>query len=810
MTRTTLAMALGIGGCLFATEAAAVEPMSCFQRFAQPSALVGGAARATTMPVTLATTFHPAPGCVYGLSPDLARMVPVADAELDFAELAEQLARGAALDAAPHTIYARARTGTGGVESVFRESCTDVLFSDRIAFEARVDTSTRLLHVRRRAATESTLRAANLSDCGAPRLVLRFVAVPDGQEPAYLTRVPDDAEHDLALDRSEVILGAPGRFAVYATRPSVPGNPRPAMLVGRLALDSPLTELRRAMSTPAVADQPWFRAEWRDDRMVFARAAGSESAALWHEVVLAAASEQLWLTDIPSSPQDLHPRVHGRLGVTSGRDGFVLPNGMVDAAMRARFGRAGAVMTPTLQEWESLRRGLQVCVAERYASAGPTASPSQLPADTRCARLANVSPAVTLAAAQAATTPAPAPATQLCLRRKQWRLSARGMTPERDLPSACLALDGSAPGGVSLASVGDRAALSGSPAGLFLCIENHCRPFAADPEGRGVRVWRAGLAELRRASTPEGATSREALTLARFVVVDPLTDLHPVGLASGAAVPTTTVTPEEDADRADELRAGPWSTVAHDEVDVFAYVRRRNAMRFYFTSTAAVSALWNAADRETVLTTQLPVVGGVQRTEVSPPPSGLVVLLTRDATCPTEPSTGVRARAPFDPDARLVDQTVHAWLARDLGGDAPFECLAHAAFRVREARALAPTSWLHLGVLGDAQAAFFLADPVSFGVMYPLGFAHARLPVGFHVEGAVSVTASVNFSDGELSRAGAGVSLALGWGPLGLVPRLITVGAMLHLATGSAQNNPWVSPYVGLNLNTLVDALGGR
>ncbi|MFO0630360.1 MAG: hypothetical protein U0325_32690 [Polyangiales bacterium] len=43
---------------------------------------------------------------------------------------------------------------------------------------------------------------------------------------------------------------------------------------------------------------------------------------------------------------------------------------------------------------------------------------------------------MTLAAAQAATTPAPAPATQLCLRRKQWRLSSRGMTPERDLPSA--------------------------------------------------------------------------------------------------------------------------------------------------------------------------------------------------------------------------------------------------------------------------------------------------------------------------------------------------------------------------------------
>ncbi|MEZ4393810.1 MAG: hypothetical protein R3A48_22285 [Polyangiales bacterium] len=810
MAPTKLAVTIGICASLLAGEAWAVEPMSCFQRFAQPSSLAVGAARVTTMPVTLATTFHPSPGCVYGLAPDAARMVPLADAELDFAAVVEQLSRGASLDASPHTIFARTRAGAGAVESVFRESCTDVLFSDGLAFEARVDTSTRLLHVRRRALSDTTRRAANLSDCGASRVLLRFVALRDDAPPAFVARVPDEGAEDLALDRREIILGAPGRFAVYAARPSTPGDPRPAVLVGRLALDSPLTELRRAMSTAAREDQPWFRAGWSGDRMVFSRAQGTESDALWHEMVLAASSEQVWLADVPATSDDAHPRVHGALRVTAGRDGFVLPAGMVERAMRERYGRAGGAMSPNLREWETLRRGLQVCVAERYAHAPDAASPSRLPSDTRCARLASVTPAITLQSAQAAADAAPATPGQLCLQRNLWRLTARGMVPERALPPQCLTLGADPPSTLPLASVGDRASLAGAGQGHFLCIENHCRPVVAEEGGRGLRVWRAGLAELRRATSAEGALSRESLTLARFVAIDPLTDLHPVGLISGAPIPASETSPEDEAERADELRPGPWSTVPHDELDVFAYVRRRNALRLYLTTTPAGAGLWNTRERETVLTTQLPVAGGVQRSEGSPPGSGLVVLLTREATCPTEPSAGARARPAYDPDARVVDQTVHAFVARDLGAGEPFECVAHAAFRVREARAVAPTSWLHLGLLGDAQAAFFLADPVSFGVIYPVAYAQARLPVGFHLEGAVSATASVNFSDGELSRAGAGVSLALGWGPLGVAPRMISVGAMLHLATGSTDNNPWVSPYVALNLASILDALGGR
>lgn len=800
MARTHLALALGLAVALIAPPAAAVEPMTCFQRFAQPSSLASATARATTMPVTLATTFHVSPACVYGLAPDAARMTAVPEREMDFAELVEQLAPGGS---AAHTVYARPRAG-GGVESIFRESCTDVLFSDGLAFDARVDTSTRLLHVWRRDASELPARGGALSDCGAARVVLRFVPLDGDAPPPSLARVPESAERDLGTDRREVILGAPGRFAVYASRPSVPGNPRPAVLVGRLSLDSPLTALRRAMSTAAREDQPWFRPDWRGDRMVFARGPGVDDEALWHEVVLASSSDQLWLTDAPASPTDLHPRVHGPLQVTAARDGFVLPAGMVERAMRDRYGRAGAVMAPTLREWETLRRGLQVCVAERYARARVDATPARLPADTRCARLTSVSSAVALPGAD------PAHPRQLCLRRSQWRITARGMARERALPEQCMAFPGDPPATLPLASVGDRAALVGDGAGLSLCIENHCRAVPSDEGNSGLRLWRAGLAELRRASAPEGATSRETVTLARFVVIDPLTDFHPAGLVSGAPIPQSQREPEDEAERADELRPGPWQTVLHDEPEVFAYVRRRSAMRFFVTATPSAAGIWNAADRETVLTSQLPVVGGVQRADVSPPPSGLVVLLSRDATCPTEPSAGFRARAPADPDGRLIDQTVHAFLARDLGSAAPFECIAHAAFRVREARAIAPTSWLHLGLLGDAQAAFFLAEPFSFGVIYPLGFANARLPLGFNVEGAVSLTAAVNFSDGELSRAGAGVSLALGWGPLGLAPRLISVGAMLHLATGSANDNPWVSPYVSLNVATLIDAIGGR
>lgn len=798
MARPHLALALGLAAALIAPPAAAIEPMTCFQHFAQPSSLASSAARATTMPVTLATTFRVSPACVYGLAPDAARMTAAPDREMDFAELVEHLTRAAPAERPVHTIFARPASGSGGVESIFRESCTEVLFSDGLAFDARVDTSTRLLHVRRR-------DTAPASDCGASRVVLRFVPVEAGGAPDFIARVPDNAETDLRTDRRDVILGAPGRFAVYAARPSAPGNPRPAVLVGRLSLDSPLTTLRRAMTTAAREDRPWFVPDWRGDRFVFARGPGADEETFWHEAVLAASSDQLWLTDAPSTPEELHPRVHGPLQVTAARDGFVLPQGMVDRVMRDRYGRAGAAMAPTLREWETLRRGLQVCVAERYARTHHEASPSRLPADTRCARLTSVSSPVALPGVD------PARPRQLCLRRNQWRITARGMTAERALPETCMAFPGDPPSTLPMASVGDRAALvGGSASGLSLCIENHCRAVPADEGANGMRLWRAGLAELRRTSTPEGATARETVALARFVVIDPLTDFHPAGLASGAPIPQPQREPEDEAERADELRPGPWQTVPHDEPEVFAYVRRRNAMRFLLTTTPGVAALWNAVDRETVLTAQLPVVGGVRRADVSPPPSGLVVLLSREGTCPAEPSAGFRARAPFDPDARLVDQTVHAFLARDLGGAAPFECVAHAAFRVREARAIGPTSWLHLGLLGDAQAAVFLAEPFAFGVIYPVGYANARLPVGFHVEGAVSITSAVNFSDGELSRAGAGVSVALGWGPLGLAPRLVSVGAMLHLATGSANDNPWVSPYVSLNVATLIDALGGR
>lgn len=814
MARTTLATTTALLFSLLARDAWAVEPMSCFQRFAQGSALVGGASRATTLPVTLATTFHPSSECVYGLTPELSRMSPVADAELDFAELVEQLARGAALSDSPHTIYARTRRGAGTMESIFRESCTDVLFSDGLAFEARVDTSTRLLHVRRRAITDTPQRAANLSDCGASRVVLRFVPLTDDAQPPFLARVPEGGAEALGVEVREVILGAPGRFGVYAARPSTAGNPRPAVLVGRLALDSPLTELRRAMSVAARDEQPWFRASWISDRLVFTRSSGAESEALWHEMVLGASSRQVWLTDVPAGPDDTHPRVHGPLDLVASRDGFALPEGLVDRAMRARYGRAGAVMSPDLREWEGLRRGLQLCVAERYAHSPAESSPAQLPPDTRCARLANVTPAITLQSAQSARSvaeaSAPPTAQEFCLRRAQWRLTAQGMTPERALPAACQTLGVEPPATIPIASVGDRVTLSGPAAGHYLCIENHCRAITSDDQGRGMRVWRAGLAELRRASSPEGALSRETLSLARFIAIDPLTDLHPVGLISGAPIPTSERSPEEDADRADERRASPWSTVPHDEVDVFGFVRRRNALRLYLTTTPSAAGLWNARDPETVLTTQLPVVGGVQRSDGAPPPSGLVVLLSREGTCPAEPAAGFRARPAYDPEARLVDQTVHAFVARDLGGDVPFECIAHAAFRVREPRAIAPGSWIHLGLLGDAQAAFFLSDPVSFGVVYPVAYARARLPVGLHVEGALSATASVNFGDGELSRVGAGVSLELGWGPLGIAPRLVSVGAMLHLATGSTNNNPWVSPFVALNVATIIDALGGR
>jgi hypothetical protein len=360
----------------------------------------------------------------------------------------------------------------------------------------------------------------------------------------------------------------------------------------------------------------------------------------------------------------------------------------------------------------------------------------------------------------------------------------------RTLPSAAGDPEGAAP--LVVAMVGDAIAPQGATEGLYLCLDNDCR--ALDDE-TSRSLWRAGALELRQAGSAEAARGPQGVALLRALVLDPARHWVPVGLQLGGG--------GTDPQR-------PWRSLDHDEHDVFAFVRGRSALSFRFAASPTAAAVWNVPDATTVLTDALPVVGGVRGAPAAPPSSALVVLVSREDRCPRGSAAGVRAQVPPDPDGLLVDQTFHAFLALYRDDAQPYECLARASFRVRESRALAPARWLHVGLLGDVQLAAFFTAPASLGALLPVGYAHARLPWGFGLDATVSLASAVSFEHAQVTRAGVGFTLGAGWGPLSVAPRLLSVGLMVHATAGTADDEPWFSPYLALDLSTLVDLAGGR
>ena len=780
--RAPFIVCVGTLGLALSAPAPALA-LECFQQLtnAAPLASDPAARGSTTLPVTLASTFRTNPACDYGLNPALVSARPLALGETDFATVAASLAPDAA-GAPPRSLYARARREGAPLESVFRAQCTTALLGPAAAFDLRTATGTRLPLAERVAP----------ASCAAERLELRFVPTAGAERPTF-TR--DLGRFVLPAGTGSVTVETTGDFLVYAAR-SVAGNaPRPAaMLIGAVRPGDPLTPLRRAFARSPEA--PWLRADWGDDGALTLRRGDGLRDEAWAEWSTAAAADALWLAEVPDAAHPATaPKVHGsvRFVGPEGGDGVSLPPRLVDAAMRARFGPAGARMVPTLTEWRALLHRLQVCLAPSYPAAHAP-PPDRLPPAARCARLANVMAALSLP-----ETATPRLPRQLCVQRSAWRMRASTAEVSGSLGPACVSLPAGAAedardAPTEIVSVGDRVAVSGDAAGLYACIDNTCRVLRSAEED-GVSAWRSGLLEVRRARSLDAAMSSEGLTLARMVVIDPARDWLPAGLVRAGDAPA----PE----------GRPWAGVAHDEPAVFAWLRRVSSLSFGVVTSETAAAAWNAPGAPTLLGADLPVVGGLAGTHAAPPPSGLVVLVRRDARCPAEPAGEVRRNVGVNPDALLPDQEFSAHLARYRDDASPYECLATARFRVRERRALTPAPWARLGLLGDTQWAFFLVEPFATGVVVPVAYAAARIPYGFRAEAAVNATAAVAFDDAALTRAGAGVSLSMSWGPEAL-PRLLTVGAMLHFAGGTRDDEPWVSPYAALNLSSLVDLAGGR
>ncbi len=763
--------------------------LECFQQLVAPAPVAADpAARGSrNLPVTLATTFRTVPGCLYGTTPDLVRAQSVPAGETDFATLAARLDPDAHGEA-PRSLYARPQGAGGALESVFRAQCTTTLLGPDAVFDLRTATATRFPVVQR-----NTPPA-----CAAERLELRFLPAPAGGavRPSFSAEVGSTV---LAVNRPSVTVETTGDFLVYAARATTGGRPSVGMLVGTVRPGDPLTPLRRAFA--GTTEAPWLRADWGDDGALSLHQAAGLSDDAWAEFATAASADALWLTDIPRPDNPgAAPKVHGsvRLLGDEGRGGVAVPLRLVSEMMRRRYGPASAAMVPTLTEWQGLLHQLQVCLAPSYAAAHAP-PPERLPPAARCARLANVMAALSLPEAVASPLPQ-----QLCIQRGTWRLRAGAPEAAATLPPVCLPLarvPASAeerPGATEIVTVGDRLAVSGDATGLYACIDNTCRVLHADEGEAGLTAWRGGLLEVRRARSLDAALSSEGVTLVRAVVVDPGRDWLPLGLVQ-------TPRPPGSPDR-------PWSSLVHDEPAVFAFVRRVSHLSFGLTLSPAAAAAWNVPGAPTLLGAEIPVAGGFQGAAGPPPSSALVALVRADAQCPTQPAGQARRALGVDPNALLPDQEFTVFLARYRDDETPFECLAAARFRVRARRTrqvLRAAPWLHLGLLGDVQWAFFLRTPFATGPMIPVGYAAARLPFGFRAEAAVNLTAGVTFDDAALTRAGVGVSLSVGWGPRAL-PRIVSVGAMLHLADGTRDDEPLVSPYAALNLGALVDLVGGR
>ena len=164
----------------------------------------------------------------------------------------------------------------------------------------------------------------------------------------------------------------------------------------------------------------------------------------------------------------------------------------------------------------------------------------------------------------------------------------------------------------------------------------------------------------------------------------------------------------------------------------------------------------------------------------------------------------------MDADRLLVDERFHVHLAQYHGDELPYRCIARAGFRVTEGLTTRATSKVRAGLLGDTRLVIFMNRPAAVGVMLPLAQARWRWVHGLGLDGALSLTAGAAFDDASITRAGVGFSTSIYWGPDPIAPRLLSIGVMLHAATGTHENKPTVSMFAGINLSTLLDAAGGR
>lgn len=463
-----------------------------------------------------------------------------------------------------------------------------------------------------------------------------------------------------------------------------------------------------------------------------------------------------------------------------------VPEAVFREAMARAYGDAGLSLAPTIREARAAMRDLRVCLPGRY-SVRPSAMARVRESDA-CAPLARVMSEDTSALDR------DIPVRRLWAERTLWRMSAHGADPLERARTESVALRASeSPAALSwVLATGDRVGVEGDPRGLFLCGERGCEPL--DDRGQQA-LAHAGLYELRAAPDRALASTAQATTLARWVVIDPLHDWLPTGLVTSR-----------------ETLPGPlWLQLAHDDSETYAWERRTHSLASSIAWTErAVSVRARARSEgsaQTVLTRDVAVLTSDPRRAGAPSSSALTVVLSRDPRCPDLRASDARAQAVSEPDALPPSAVFYAFLAEDQGPDRPLACIARARFRVRPRRTVAAAGPVTVGVLGDPRLAWFSPWENWGAVGAVIPAIYTRASAGPWLSTELSLSAVAGFAPGRGAIDVVGPALVLD-----VRAAVLTLGVAMFAPRLSSDRAPQfnVSPFVAIDVGTIYELAGGR
>lgn len=722
----------------------------------------------------------------------------------------------------PRFIFGRPNGSTsataaqGDLQSLILRYCSHYLLEEQLGFRVipnGTEGGVRIVRV----------RGAEQQQCSADQLELR---IEEGAASRLLSSTPRGSTRRLEISGDEVVLPR-GEWAVYAARP----RGRVGLRVGVFRARGVSTPLQNYLRTLGLGERgpsapsPLLVAHWepeRDGVRLTPTEQASSDGILWAELRTAADAGLLWLARAPRGRGEGSdaPVVVQDVVLEAGRpQALRFPDRPVQEHMLERYGEAGAALTPNFQDWGAIFRDLALCLTPSYLEQQDGRPGVAAPDPGSCAAFRSV------IEIEPSGGGAGGSGARVCLRRGMQIIGAEGArwgaTSEEPV---CFPLPrGDEPMPRQMAVVGDSLTVENG-AGLCLLIDNQ----RIEPEGGVYHLRRSGLLEVRQGGGVDCA-STQALSRLRLPVLDPEREWHPVGLHTDEEEALCS-SEEGESGATDEGGRCPWRGLDHDEDEVFAYVRSRHSLAFRISTSPAVAAVINRDPEAAVLLGRdVPLLSGVSGDFEGPEAPAVFAFVSRSAQCPSGEGASVaelRRQRPLEPDGEIVDRIFHVFLATAESEDEPPRCLARTTFRVRHSRSLVNATagrmiGVELGLLGDTQAIFYFTQPLAMGVALPVFYFRLNLfPIRsfrwLALEVAGDLTFGAAFDPVGVSRAGAALSIALQLGVPKWVPRLLSVGMMIHGAweslpeEGDEDNNPIVSGYIGLDLSTLVDLAGGR